>query len=729
MPSIIPQLSHIIANVVRTGIPFLKEALHGAYKFLQPILKYLAAPTLANLIAEVKGIPPVIQNIATTLATQAVEGRLTQQTLTSAAISALTWAIADKMPANWYKWLAPILRPDRMAEILGTRLAPEFRYTATLINNSVYASSQLMTSTLTWGFQQQMINFSQEEQKLRDTIVHVFSDTPDRQQLRQMLNMQAQESAITQYIDRMFGGKLPLVARKITSALDWIFAQIQLPAIRMWNWIMKTLVGRGQVRVSDAPSLASALFSQALQAGLASHALSTVSEIVAFFSHIGFNQIAGFISKFADFDDIIDATLGEAVYQALKTPMRYYIASLVRTRMPGESLVMEMAVKPDISIHDFRVFMRYMGYSDAWIQAIEKTMYREPRYFELSFMLEDASTDERWLYKKARRAGYAPDDAAIFVNTLIKKTLRTERSIYRESLFRLYKEGYITDDVFDSMLDVLELRPEAHALLKKAAELQYLYDYISETRKMITDALEGGLISEHDARLALAGLGLRDDKINLIINSVKIKLQKRIAREVHKRAEKQMRDLQKKRTSLYIQLFRAGTITLEQLREYLRALGLTDEFVDIIVETEKVRMLKFARKQELKSKETLQRKIQRMYKQAYIEQFREGLIDKHTLIKNLIAIGITEEEAKAIADIEEMRAYEPEPQTVEGKRDKARERIIKLYKMYYTQLFRKELISADQFLSYLLQLGLSEEEAKTIVNIELVRRIKKPKGR
>ena len=344
--------------------------------------------------------------------------------------------------------------------------------------------------------------------------------------------------------------------------------------------------GHSPVTPEDAPAIAYKLYAMAWGAGMLAHGISTITELAHPLKRMGLHHTAAMIGDYAQFGRIAGATIGPLITRVLGQAMTYNVQDKYRPRIPDERMLQIMAVKPDITPEQFRSGMGYAGYSDEWIDAVERTMYHEPRYFELKMMSEDEAASEDWLFTKSRRAGFTETDSKIMVSSYLKTATRTQRLDYYRQGFYLYKEGFIDKEGFESMLDELELRPEAKLFCTKAAELAYLNDYIRDMVGYYVDSYIKDLISEDELLVSLVSLGITSERAWLIAAKAKVRKTPKPARPTTKAAEKAVADIQKKYITLYVTQYRKGLITDSRLRESLLSIGLTPDLAEVTVSLE-----------------------------------------------------------------------------------------------------------------------------------------------
>ena len=372
----------------------------------------------------------------------------------------------------------------------------------------------------------------------------------------------------------------------IKEALSWLNAQVDDLSRRTYQGLIALMQESGPITPELAPGLALKIYGFAWGMGMAAHVGAVGLELIHPLKNMGLNQIPAMLGDFAGFGRIAAATMGVYTSIALAQPMKYAVSNLTRSLIPDDRLLRIMAVKPDITIETFRKNMAYQGYSEFWIDKIQRTMFSEPRYFELKMLAEDEKATEDWLFTKVRRAGYTEKDSEVFVSSFIKAATRTPRMDYYRQAFYLFKEGYIGEDDFDKLLDDLELRPEAYHFSKRAAELAYMLDLIKDKVAYWHESYKEDLISEDELRLHLTMLGIPLVRADVMVKLAKVKKYKNPAAAEKRELESLMNQVRSKYSSAYIALYRKDAIDAKTLEANLIRIGIVPDLAAATVALE-----------------------------------------------------------------------------------------------------------------------------------------------
>lgn len=372
---------------------------------------------------------------------------------------------------------------------------------------------------------------------------------------------------------------------KFREAGDWFQERIQTA----WTSLEDMIRRQAPMTPEKAPALAGATLGAAVGFGVSAHVISLAAEAIHPLKAMGVHYLSAFLARMGQFSWIAGATMGVYVALGIRQPFTYYVNELLRPLLPDDRWLTIMAVKPDIDMPTFRKGMAYLGYPEKWIDKIQRTMYHEPRYFELKMMSEDEAATDEWLFEKSRRAGFTEDDSKIMVSSYIKTATRTQRLDLYKQLFNMYKESYINDDQFARLLEPIEFRSDALKFAKAGAKIAAAYDYISDMKKLYTDMYLKDMVSTFELELALTSLGIGSDKVYLLVRQAQIRKTPKPRAPVPKTVEDEMAKLQTKYATLYQTQYRKDLITRDQYLSYLLQLEISPELAEVTVAIEEAR--------------------------------------------------------------------------------------------------------------------------------------------
>jgi hypothetical protein len=608
--------------------------------------------------------------------------RLTAALTNYAREQAGAWASKAILDAGHQEWLATALHAfgldvedlltvsrnalDKGFAVLTTELSSAWRKSG----ESAISSNIAMQGTIQdlgrmqaeslgeWTLYEAM-NYKAEEEKNRMLTSAIFTETEEKISGKAKLTYAEQVATLREKADQELDAHIPGVIKSLGAHLKPVQDWMNEIALTARDSILYLLVPRVPVDYEHVGAAAAGALATAMGMGFAAHGVATAVDLLHPIKRTGVGTLAAFLADMAGFAAIARETWYEDLKNFLGTPYHHYSLRYFRPTLPDAMTLQMMAVKPDILMDDFRRGMEYWGFSNSWIDAIQRTMYKEPRYFELSMLMEDASASPAWLYKKFRRQGYTGEDSEIAVGGMMSKVLRPYLAEYRYALTNLRTEGYISEDQFDNLLEPLMLRSEARALLIKAARFRYVKDFTNDSVSMFTEMFSKDLIDGDDFRISLSALGIEETKRELIINRQIVKRQGKVAAIEKTEVKKEIRKQQQIIQDIYINYYRTGSINENELYSALVFAGISAEIATLTVELEKQKKITVETKKAVYTYESEQEKIRKKYETAYISLFRDDVIDADILYSYLKALGYEDDYVSAIVETEEYKKIKP----------------------------------------------------------------------
>jgi len=411
-------------------------------------------------------------------------------------------------------------------------------------------------------------------------------------------------SAATRHIQAWLTGLWEWIKEHLGPLIDMVVGAVKSVVLTAWEYVKsfgqdlvvkiyksftQMVDGFAPITPENVTPLIAKLYLAAYGFGIGAHLTALGVEAVHPFKNLGMSQVAAMIGDFSGFSRLAGATVGVLESKVVGTATTYALMSKFRPVVPDTGTLQTMAVKGDIDLAKFRRLMGYYGYSDEYLDDIVRTMYREPMYRELLIMAESDVATDAWMIDKLRRAGYDSADAAVMHKALLKRIALTQRNSYYSEAFKLYKEGYINQDLFARVLDELEMRPEAKQFAVKAANLAYLYDATSDQVKYWCDSYQKDLLTDDQLRLHLSLLGIVPERVWLLAQIQRVKKYKKPSQPTASGLEKVTAQVQDKYSQAYIQLYRKGLIDTDMLLGDLVAIGIVPDLAEATVFLEAAR--------------------------------------------------------------------------------------------------------------------------------------------
>jgi len=222
-------------------------------------------------------------------------------------------------------------------------------------------------------------------------------------------------------------------------------------------------------------------------------------ELVHPLKQMGLGYLSAMMYDMAGFGRVASALTLELATISYIWPLRYSLNQLWRPRIPDTRSADQMLFEGYITQDDWRSIYQRQGWKDSYIDAWQKTMYREPSQRTLLAMLEDPEIPEEWVRKKLAEIGFTVDD----IDTMIgykRRLIETKRlASYNTEKSRLVTNaksdfvlGFILEDTLRANLAAAEIDPD---------EIEYHVadargDRVRAYKKGLLDAYEDGYIKD-----------------------------------------------------------------------------------------------------------------------------------------------------------------------------------------------------------------------------------------
>ena len=191
-------------------------------------------------------------------------------------------------------------------------------------------------------------------------------------------------------------------------------------------------------------------------------------------------------------------------------------------------------------------------------------------------------------------------------------------------------------------------------------------------------------------------------------------------------AERAHRDA---KVTIYVDAWQKDLIPNEEtFRRDLETVIVRPEVIDRIIEREYIRKYKKpAVVRDVEAEKVLER-IKTYRISLAVEEYRKCVTEKPELVIDLIEAGLDPAEAGARADYEEARRPIKKPTEAEIVRLKEVRDLRKVEEKAAVEAFRKDVTTAEQLIARIIELGESEAMATAIAQLEILKKLPKPKA-
>jgi len=383
---------------------------------------------------------------------------------------------------------------------------------------------------------------------------------------------------------------VPAVVDGISRALDWLKDQFTWVIGTAYDELMDLAKSFTPITPAKSVQLAGLMFGSAVGFGALAHGLALAVEAVPNLKNIGVHYMSSFAAHMGGFGLISSATMGVIAALALRVPFTYYVNDLLRPTIPDDKLLIEFRAKREIDFPEFKRYMAFHGHSDEWSAKIDSWLWKDPRLFEILYCADVTVPPREWLVRKFERAGYEEIDVDVLCRVVERRTTRSPRAYYTTSLRRNFRHGFIGEAELTEGIEALEMAPEAIDWIKRAGDLDNIYEINSDLVTAYRTAYRNDVITEAECKASLASLGLPSGRVEAIIYLEWVRKMPSAIRAERKEIADEWADIQSSYSKAYIQAFRAGWITQGELVTCLVAIGYKKKVAEGVAMLEAVKL-------------------------------------------------------------------------------------------------------------------------------------------
>jgi len=337
--------------------------------------------------------------------------------------------------------------------------------------------------------------------------------------------------------------------------------------------------------------IAAGMFGTAVGFGALAHGMALAVEAIPNLKYMGTHYLSAFVARMGSFGTISSATMGVIAALAIKEPFTYYMNSILRPTIPDEKLLIEFRAKREFGYEGFKSYMKYHGYTDEWIKFTDSWLWKDPRLFEILYCADVTVPPTEWLQRKFERAGYEDIDIPTLIKVVERRTTRSPRTYYTTSLRRNYRHGFLTEEELTEGISALEMAHDAIDWIKRAGELDNIYEVNSDWVTTFKTAYRNDILTEEEMIASLAAIGLPPDRVRAISELEWVRKRPRILAAERKEIETEWREIQKKYSTVYIESFRKGLINEAALAAYLAAIGINGKVATMSARHEALKLI------------------------------------------------------------------------------------------------------------------------------------------
>lgn len=521
----------------------------------------------------------------------------------------------------------------------------------------------------------------------------------------------------------------PLLAKLVNTGVE-VAEEASKPLELFFQPVFEKLLGSiktsvaqvGEVGPAQGFEVAEQFLTRAALQGMHAHHLAEVIEMMPYFKHFGMHMLPAFMSDMAGFGPIAGNTWGRAVGEGVGRAAGYEINAKMRSRIPDVGQLIEGTIERKMSLQEQATLLAFHGYNDHFIDFIQKYQWKDPSLTQIRALADDISVDEAQVQHWLREAGFDDDNVRTMAPVIMAASMRTERGQLLTEVMSNLKEGFLTEQDAALYFDQLRLGPIARGFLLTASRLGFRRNLINDNLATYREQFRANLIAEGDFRLGLSLNGLDPARIDSEVANINTKRTATLAREEDQAEKSLVRQHQSLVTQELRVAFQHGMIDASAFELALIQSGINPDIARATVDLEEVRLagrIGQARAAELAR--LTEREVQ-IRVTGFVELFRKQQISNLQLGQFLLNLGLEPSLVDAIVQREVARAAPTAADLLQTPAALRAKELATLAKTTLIVRFQKGLISSDDLLRGLVELGVDAGIARATVDLEVAKR-------
>lgn len=478
----------------------------------------------------------------------------------------------------------------------------------------------------------------------------------------------------------------------------------------------------GETGPKDGFANAKILLSKAAINGMRAHHRASAMEMIPYAKELGMHTLSAFMSNMAGFNQIANNTWGQAITQAVGRPAGYELNASTRSRIPDVGMLEQMVFEREMTEAEQAVLLAYHGFNDDYIARIQRIQYREPNLRQLSSLAADASMTEGQVANWLQEGGFHERDVKLLTPIVMQQSMRAERGTLVTEVMANLRAGLLTEADAELSFDRLNLQPAAREMLFTSARLGLRRNSIEDNITTYKQLYGDGLLDDSDFRLGLQAQGVTNARLQVELDQVASKRFAKVAESEAAESKAEIRKQQGLLISAMREAFQHGMIDAGQFETTLEHSGITRSTAQATVQLEVLKLEGRALTSRSAEAARILQREQRLREDTFVELFRKGAITNLQLQHFLEEIGLPAPVVAAIVDRELARIRPSAKDLLDTPGALKAKELFTLAKAKLQVQFAKAAISADQYLTQLVALGVDVDIARATVALEVARR-------
>lgn len=325
----------------------------------------------------------------------------------------------------------------------------------------------------------------------------------------------------------------------IMSALGWLTDLVRPMIETVLENIMGLLKNIAPISPEGGAGAVSGLANIGLVMGGGLAAMTVAGHLIHPIKTLGLGQVSAMIYDMSNYKLILGAFMGAVATTAIRTPITYYLNSMMRPWLlsPRDfmQLMSRQAFRDPESLQNPELvesvrsitggnglafenrMIGYQGYPAAYYGFFKELANTPLRYFPLAGIARTGFFERTWFTEALHRSGYsktAIDALMVMYEKMVDEAVQGTMS---GAAVKRFKEGLTTEEQFKGELLLLGYSDQQFPKYLAAAKMDYAYDYTMDLVSAYRDAIRKGNLSFDGYRGALLALGIVPERVEAYV--------------------------------------------------------------------------------------------------------------------------------------------------------------------------------------------------------------------
>lgn len=319
--------------------------------------------------------------------------------------------------------------------------------------------------------------------------------------------------------------------------------------------------------------------------------MTVAGQLVHPLHSLGLEHVSAMVYDLSNYKVLIGAGMAVIATASIKTPLTYYMNSLLRPWLPSARDAAQMRSRVYITAEEYSQLLAYYGIPDQWHDYMDRLTETKVGYFALAAVARNGVFDSQIFERDLHRSGYANEMVQMLLTMYQKLSLESVKGSMSSTAINRFKEGFTTEEQFAAELALLGYSEQQIPIFTIGAKLMYAYDYTVDLISAYRDAVRKGNLSLDQYRDALLGLGMVVERVEGYVarERARIKPTEKIT-PIAPPTPTYQTDAGKVQMDTIRRQRRKALITREQEITQLLALGLDTDYANTIAANDDARL-------------------------------------------------------------------------------------------------------------------------------------------